>query len=175
VLPEENNEKPPCASNGSTIHGFSIRGFTLRGFDKHGLHLACVNGFLIDENVAENNGVYGIFPVLSRDGVLTNNTVRGTVRDASVYVGQSDFVLIAGNMTRSRAADDFAVIRARSEELRRERVRPPAEPEAWPLPPRPYHTASAAKPNTDPRRLPQPIWQKLSRPKTPLPKETASK
>jgi parallel beta-helix repeat protein len=96
VLPEENNEKPPCASNGSTIHGFSIRRFTLRGFDKHGLHLACVNGFLIDENVAENNGVYGIFPVLSRDGVLTNNTVRGTVRDAGVYVGQSDFVLIAG-------------------------------------------------------------------------------
>src|SRR5713101_2739245 len=45
VISEENNEKPPCASNGSTIHGFSIRGFTLRGFDKHGLHLACVNGF----------------------------------------------------------------------------------------------------------------------------------
>jgi parallel beta-helix repeat protein len=99
VIPEENGEKPPCASNGSTIRGFSIRGFTLRGFDKHGLHLSCVNGFLIDRNVAEDNGVYGIFPVLSRDGVLTNNTVQGTVRDAGIYVGQSDVVLIAGNQS----------------------------------------------------------------------------
>jgi parallel beta-helix repeat protein len=99
VIPEESSEKPPCASNGSTIDGFSIRGFTLRGFDRHGLHLGCVNGFLIDDNVAENNGVYGIFPVLSRDGVLTNNTVRGTVGDAGIYVGQSDVVLIAGNQS----------------------------------------------------------------------------
>ena len=99
VTAEQNDEKPPCASNGSTIRGFSIRGFTLRGFDEHGLHLACVEGFLIDGNVAENNGVYGIFPVTSRNGVLTNNTVRGTVRDAGLYVGQSDNVLIAGNQS----------------------------------------------------------------------------
>jgi hypothetical protein len=32
-----------------------------------------------------------------------------------------------GSMTRPRAADDFAVIRARMEELRRERTRVPAE------------------------------------------------
>ena len=94
---EENNEEPPCASNGSTIHGFLVRGFTLRGFDRHGLHLACVDGFLIDRNAAENNGVYGLFPVTSRHGALTNNTVRGTARDAGIYVGQSDDVLITGN------------------------------------------------------------------------------
>jgi parallel beta-helix repeat protein len=95
--PEANNEKPPCATDGSTIHGFSVRGFTVRGFGEHGLHLACVNGFLIDGNVAENNGVYGIFPVTSRHGALTNNIVRGSVRDAGIYVGQCDDVLIAGN------------------------------------------------------------------------------
>ena len=39
-------------------------------------------------------------------------------------------------MTRPRAADDFAVIRMRIEELQRERGRAPAEPEAQPLPPR---------------------------------------
>src|SRR6266566_2752485 len=36
-------------------------------------------------------------------------------------------------MTRPRAADDFPVIRARIEELRRERVPAPTEPEARPL------------------------------------------
>jgi hypothetical protein len=49
-------------------------------------------------------------------------------------------------MTRPRAADDFAVIRARIEELRRAPVPAPAEPEARPFPPRPYHTASAVTP-----------------------------
>ncbi len=53
-------------------------------------------------------------------------------------------------MTRPRAADDFAVIRARIEELRRERVPAPAEPGARPLPPRPYHTPSAVTPNANP-------------------------
>ena len=32
-------------------------------------------------------------------------------------------------MSRPRAADDFAAIRARMEELRRERAQPPADPE----------------------------------------------
>jgi hypothetical protein len=54
-------------------------------------------------------------------------------------------------MTCPRAADDFAVIRARIEELRRASV--PLEPEARPLPPRPYHTESAVTPKADPRRL----------------------
>jgi hypothetical protein len=30
AIPEADNERPPCATAGSTIHGFSIRGFTLR-------------------------------------------------------------------------------------------------------------------------------------------------
>jgi hypothetical protein len=66
-------------------------------------------------------------------------------------------------MTRPRAADDFAVIRARIEELRRERVPAPAEPEARPFPSRPYHMASAVTPSAARRRLPTPIRQKLFR------------
>jgi hypothetical protein len=66
-------------------------------------------------------------------------------------------------MTRPRAADDFPVIRARIEQLRRERVPAPAEPETRPLPPRPYHTSSTVTPNADPRRLPPAIRQKFFR------------
>jgi hypothetical protein len=63
-------------------------------------------------------------------------------------------------MTHPRAADDFAVIRARIEELRRGS---PAEPEARPPPPRPHHTASAVTPKADPQRLRPAIRQKLFR------------
>jgi len=94
---EANDETPPCGSDGSLIHGFAIRGFTLRGFQKHGLHLACVDGFNISQNVSEDNAVYGLFPVLSRNGLLSSNVVRGTELDAGIYVGQSDSVVIANN------------------------------------------------------------------------------
>jgi parallel beta-helix repeat protein len=90
-------EKPPCGYDASRLHGFTIEGFTLRNFRVHGLHLACVDGFRIANNVAEDNHVYGLFPVLSRRGIMTSNVVRGSDKDAGIYVGQSDRVLIAGN------------------------------------------------------------------------------
>jgi parallel beta-helix repeat protein len=99
--PEADDEHPPCGFDGSRIHGFSIRGFTLRGFQKHGLHLACVDGFTISNNVSEDNAVYGLFPVVSSSGFLTSNVVRDTSLDAGIYVGQSDSVIIAGNRSEN--------------------------------------------------------------------------
>ena len=66
-------------------------------------------------------------------------------------------------MIRPRAADDFAVIRARIEELRRERTEASADANAQRLPPRPYQTASSGLQNADQRRLPAAIRQKLFR------------
>ena len=65
-------------------------------------------------------------------------------------------------MAQPRAADDFAAIHARVEELRRERLRvPPPQPQPRPLPPRPDHAAAADK--TGRRRLPRAIRQKFFR------------
>lgn len=98
---QADDEHPPCGFDGSRIHNFSIHGFTLRGFQIHGMHLACVDGFNIFNNVSENNSVYGLFPVVSSNGFLTNNVVRGSELDAGIYVGQSDSVVIAGNRSEN--------------------------------------------------------------------------
>lgn len=79
------------------IKGFSIKGFTLKDFDMHGLHLACVRNFSITNNIADGNQVYGIFPIVSENGVVSNNEVKNTPLDAGLYVGQSRNVLISGN------------------------------------------------------------------------------
>ena len=89
--------RPPCGSSGATLRGFLLSGFTLQGFHQHGAHLACVDGFALIGNVSDGNDVYGLFPVLSRHGVLANNEVMHTGLDAALYVGQSDDVLISGN------------------------------------------------------------------------------
>ena len=56
-------------------------------------------------------------------------------------------------MTRTRAADDFAVIRARVEELRRERAKVLAEAVGRSARgPRPYHRATSAESQAVPNR-----------------------
>jgi parallel beta-helix repeat protein len=100
---ESDPERPPCGLNGTSLKGFALRGFTVRGFAVHGVHLACVDGFALDENHADDNGVYGLFPVVSRNGAMRGNLVTRTQTDAGIYVGQSDNVVIAGN----RAIDNL--------------------------------------------------------------------
>lgn len=97
VGPESNAENPPCVVSGATIKGFSLSGFTVRGFGADGVHLACVNGFWLTGNVADGNAVYGLFPIASRNGVISRNEAMHTSSDASIYVGQSENVLIAAN------------------------------------------------------------------------------
>jgi hypothetical protein len=53
-------------------------------------------------------------------------------------------------MIRSRAADDFGTIRARMEELRRQRTPAPREHSSRPRGPRPDHVASSRRPQTVP-------------------------
>jgi parallel beta-helix repeat protein len=95
--PESDPEHPPCGFSGTALDGFSLSGITVRGFAVHGVHLACVDGFSLRNNVADGNGVYGLFPVLSRNGVVSDNEAMNTATDAALYVGQSDNVLIMGN------------------------------------------------------------------------------
>jgi hypothetical protein len=66
-------------------------------------------------------------------------------------------------MGRPRAADDFAAIRARIEELRRERAPAPAPAEARPAPPRPDHAVATAPGKALQHRLPLAIRQKFLR------------
>jgi hypothetical protein len=64
-------------------------------------------------------------------------------------------------MTRSRAADDFGAIRARVEELRRERDQaPPEEGDRGPGP-RSYHVARGQPPANGSRRLARAFRHKL--------------
>jgi hypothetical protein len=91
------------------------------------------------------------------------------VTDASRYIMAGNglhpgYATPGGNVTRPRAADDFATIRARMEELRRERARVPAEQDhPQPLSPRPDHAASSGLQNAGPRRLPSAVRQKIFR------------
>ena len=98
---ESDPERPACATSGARLSGFTLRGFTLRNFAAHGAHLACVDDFVLAGNHASNNAVYGLFPVLSKGGLVANNVVESIPMDAAIYVGQSENVVIDGNVARN--------------------------------------------------------------------------
>jgi len=97
VGPQSDPEHPPCGLSGARIRDFSLSGFTVKGFGEDGVHLACIDGFALTDNVVDGSGVYGFFPVVSRDGFVSDNEVMNTAMDAAIYVGQSDNVLITAN------------------------------------------------------------------------------
>lgn len=90
-------EHPPCGENGQLLRGFLLKGFTVRGFDQYGVYLACVDGFTLTHNLSDANALYGLFPVRSHHGTLSNNEAQGTTLDSALYVGQSDHVTITDN------------------------------------------------------------------------------
>lgn len=94
---ESDTEHPPCGLVGTTVRGFLLSGFTVRGFALHGVHLACVDGFALSNNVADGNGEYGLFPIVSSNGSISGNEVMNTQTDAGIYVGQSERVHIRDN------------------------------------------------------------------------------
>jgi parallel beta-helix repeat protein len=90
-------EQPPCGVSNNRLAGFDVRGFTVQGFSGFGIYLACVDSFNIRNNTARANLTYAIFPVRSRRGHMTGNTVSGTLSDACLYVGQDDSIVVQNN------------------------------------------------------------------------------
>ncbi len=90
-------ENPGGEANGITVtdagDGVQISNLTIRNFDENGVLLLQVAGFVLADLVTENDGEYGLFPVLSSDGVIERCIASGH-RDTGIYVGQSAHVVI---------------------------------------------------------------------------------
>jgi parallel beta-helix repeat protein len=82
--------------DGSPLAGFTLANVTVSGFLCDGVSLTEVTNFTLAHVTACNNGEYGLFPVLSADGVIEYSTASGS-NDTGIYVGQSTNVLVQGN------------------------------------------------------------------------------
>lgn len=77
----------------ATADDFALMNVTVRGFEENGVLLVNVDGFLLSWIATEDNGEYGLFPVLSRNGVIEFSSATGHT-DAGIYVGQSEHVMV---------------------------------------------------------------------------------
>src|SRR5437899_1784544 len=90
-------ENPGGQDNGIGVDqgsdGFVLLNVTVRGFGENVVLLSGVNGFLISEVTAQDNGEYGLFPVHSSHGVIERCRASGH-NDTGIYVGQSHDVIV---------------------------------------------------------------------------------
>jgi parallel beta-helix repeat protein len=72
----------------STVHDVSVTGFTVQGFPGVGIVFAYVSDASAENNVAANNGSYGITAFVSKHTRFADNTAYGS-GDAGLYLGNS--------------------------------------------------------------------------------------
>jgi parallel beta-helix repeat protein len=78
------------------MYGFQIKGFTIRNFN-NGLFTENVDGFQIRNVKAIDNDGYGIFPTLSKNGLITNSYASGS-DDSGIWVETSENVQVTHNL-----------------------------------------------------------------------------
>jgi len=75
---------------------FSMSGFAVRHYKGNGVTTQGVDGVLLSDLEIDDTGLYGVYPVQSRNIEVTHCTVTG-IRDAGIYVGESNRALVAHN------------------------------------------------------------------------------
>jgi len=78
------------------LKNFYVRGFTVEGFGKNGIQTRFVDGFKMIRNESANNLNNGIYPTLSANGLVRNNTSYGSL-DTAMWVAGSENVRVIGN------------------------------------------------------------------------------
>jgi parallel beta-helix repeat protein len=78
-------------------HGIEIRGITIRGFRNNGLFTENVDGFRIVDVESVDNADYGIFPTLSKNGLVTHSRATGS-HDSGIWVETSENVQVTHNL-----------------------------------------------------------------------------
>lgn len=82
--------------NAPDLKDFYVRGFTVEGFGVNGIQTRFVDGFEMIRNESANNLNNGIYPTLSANGLVRNNTSYGSL-DTAMWVAGSENVRVIGN------------------------------------------------------------------------------
>jgi parallel beta-helix repeat protein/putative cofactor-binding repeat protein len=99
------------------LYDVTVESITIRGFRNNGIFTRHVDGFLFHDLESINNRNYGIFPVLSKNGAITDSFSTGSDLDSALWVETSENVLVQGNVLEKSTngievsnSDDILVI-----------------------------------------------------------------
>jgi parallel beta-helix repeat protein len=82
---------------------FTMTGFALRHYKGNGVSTQGVDGVFLSDLIVDDTGLYGVYPVQSKNVTITHCTVT-RIRDAAIYVGESQGALVAMNEVHHNVA-----------------------------------------------------------------------
>ena len=102
------------------MHGFEIRNITIRGFRNNGLFTENVDGFKIINVESVDNRNYGIFPTLSKNGLISHSKAVGSDLDSGIWVETSENVVVrntvvSGNVNGFEVSNSDDILLAHNE------------------------------------------------------------
>jgi parallel beta-helix repeat protein len=80
-----------------------MTGFAVRHYKGNGVSAQGVDGVFLTDLVIDDTGLYGVYPVQSRNITITHCTAT-RIRDAAIYVGESQGALVAMNYVHHNVA-----------------------------------------------------------------------
>jgi parallel beta-helix repeat protein len=80
------------------LYDIKVESITIQDFENNGIFTRHVDGFVFDDLESIRNHNYGIFPILSKNGVIKNSFSTGSDRDSALWVETSENVLVIGNV-----------------------------------------------------------------------------
>lgn len=80
----------------SSGNNFEVAYLRVLNYTSTGILVEGATGVWMHDTYAENTGIYGLYPVRSTNVIIEDSTVVGT-RDAGIYAGQSEKVIIRNN------------------------------------------------------------------------------
>jgi len=104
------DERPVLDGGGELADGviasgspFRMSGFRVQHYKGNGVTTQGVEGVHLSDLVIDDTGLYGVYPVNSSDITVTHCTVT-RIRDAAIYVGESNRALVAYNEVHDNVA-----------------------------------------------------------------------
>ena len=83
------------------LYDIVVESITIEGFANNGIFTRHVDGFVFDDVTSINNRNYGIFPVLSKNGVVRDSYSTGSDLDSALWVETSEHVLVINNIVEN--------------------------------------------------------------------------
>jgi parallel beta-helix repeat protein len=80
------------------LYDIEIRGITIRGFGNNGLFTQRVDGYKIIDVESIDNRNYGIFPTLSRNGLISHSRATGSDLDSGIWVQSSQDTVVVHSL-----------------------------------------------------------------------------
>jgi len=101
------------------LYDIEVSGITIDGFRNNGLFTERVDGFTISDVETIGNKSYGIFPTLSRNGIVTRSRATGS-DDSGIWVETSENVqvthnLVEGNVNGFEVSNSEGILLAHNE------------------------------------------------------------